>query len=70
LASTLGQLVAWGQLRSAGRDGSAIADQLIDFGQRKKWQTQRLTTSLDCAVQVHRDAAAFNAAYDDGEFGA
>ena len=70
LVGTLGQLVAWGQLRSAGRDGSAIADELIDFGRRRKWKDQLLTASLDCAVQVHKDAAAFNAAYDDGEFGA
>ena len=70
LAAALGQLVAWGQLRSAGRQGSAIADQLIDFGQRKKWKAELLATSLDCAVQIHQDAAAFNAAYDDGAFGA
>ena len=69
LVSSLGQLVAWGQLRSAGRDGSAIADQLIDFGQRKKWKAQLLATSLDCAIQIHQDAACFNAAYDDGAFG-
>lgn len=70
LAAALGQLVAWGQLRSAGREGSAIADQLIDFGQRKKWKAELLATSLDCAVQIHQDAACFNAAYDDGAFGA
>jgi uncharacterized protein (DUF2252 family) len=28
------RLAAWGQLRSAGRQGSAIADELIDFGAR------------------------------------
>jgi uncharacterized protein (DUF2252 family) len=68
LMRTMGQLVAWAQLRSAGRDGSAIADELIEFGQRKKWKEQLLGASQDCAVQVRKDAATFNAAWDDGEF--
>ena len=68
LVRTMGQLVAWTQLRSAGRDGSAIADELIEFGQRKKWKEQLLGASRDCAVQVRKDAASFNAAWDDGEF--
>jgi uncharacterized protein (DUF2252 family) len=29
---TLGQVVAWGQLRSSGRGGSATADELRDWG--------------------------------------
>ena len=68
LMRTMGQLVAWAQLRSAGRDGSAIGDELIEFGQRKKWKEQLLGASQDCAVQVRKDAATFNAAWDDGEF--
>lgn len=68
LMRTMGQLVAWAQLRSAGRDGSAIADELIDFGSRKKWKEQLLGASQDCAVQVCKDAATFNAAWDDGQF--
>ena len=68
LVRTMGQLVAWTQLRSAGRDGSAIADELIEFGQRKKWKGSLLGASHDCAVQVRKDAASFNAAWDDGEF--
>ena len=63
---TMGRIVAWAQLRSAGRDGSAIADELIDFGRRKKWKEQLLDASQDCAVQVHKDAAAYNTAWDDG----
>ena len=68
LIRTMGQLVAWAQLRTAGRDGSAIADELIEFGQRKKWKEQLLGASQDCAVQVRKDAATFNAAWDDGAF--
>ncbi|MBC7733245.1 MAG: DUF2252 family protein, partial [Bacteriovorax sp.] len=67
---TMAQMLAWAQLRSAGRDGSATADELIDFGQRRKWKASLLAASHDCAAQVRQDAAAFNAAFDAGEFGA
>ena len=70
LMRSMGQLVAWAQLRSAGRDGSAIADELINFGQRKNWKQQLLGASQDCAVQVRKDSASFNAAWDDGAFSA
>ncbi|MES2099462.1 MAG: hypothetical protein V4569_06550 [Pseudomonadota bacterium] len=66
----MGQIVAWAQLRSAGRDGSASADTLIDFGRRRKWRTALLDAARDCAAQVTRDAAVFNAAFDDGAFDA
>jgi len=67
LVRAMGQLVAWAQLRSAGRDGSATADELIAFGQRKKWREQLLGASQDAAAQVRKDAASFNAAWDDGK---
>jgi uncharacterized protein (DUF2252 family) len=65
---TMGRIVAWAQLRCAGREGSAIADELIAFAQRKKWKAQLLDASQDCAVQVRKDSADFDAAWDDGEF--
>jgi uncharacterized protein (DUF2252 family) len=68
--ATMGQLVAWAQLRSAGRNGSATADELIDFGLRAKWQARLLDAAADCAARVHKDAAAFNAAFDAGAFNA
>ena len=64
--ATMGQLVAWAQLRSAGREGSAIADDLIAFGLRKKWKEKLLVASQSCAAQVKKDAASFNRAYDSG----
>jgi uncharacterized protein (DUF2252 family) len=64
--ATQARLVAWAQLRSAGRDGSAIADELIAFGRRRKWQDRLLAASGDCAVQVRKDAKAFNRAWDKG----
>lgn len=68
VVATMARIVAWSHLRSAGREGSANADELIDFGQRSKWRQKLLDASQDCALQVRRDAAAFNAAYDAGAF--
>ena len=69
VVGAMGQMVAWAQLRSAGREGSAIADDLIEFGLRKKWKKNLLVASQACAVQVRRDWAAFNKAYERGAFG-
>ena len=69
LIGTMGRIVAWAHLRSSGRQGSAIADELIAFGQRRKWRARLLDLSLVCAAQLQRDAATFNSAFDDGVFG-
>ncbi|MGJ7509436.1 DUF2252 domain-containing protein [Variovorax sp. GT1P44] len=66
--AVMGKLVAWAQLRSAGREGSAIADELIDFGKRNKWRARMLDASVECAAQVRRDWATYASAYDDGAF--
>jgi uncharacterized protein (DUF2252 family) len=66
---TMGKIVAWSQLRSSGRQGSAIADELIRFGQDTAWQAPLLSASEDSAQQVDKDSALFNSAYDDGVFG-
>jgi len=66
--ATMGQIVAWGQLRSSGRQGSANADELIDFATRPKWQGKLLATSRECAQRVEQDATTFAHAYDDGVF--
>jgi len=67
---TMGRLVAWAQLRSAGRQGSDNADELIDFGQRGcgpgKWRDRLLQASCVAARQVREDSALFNQACDDG----
>lgn len=68
LMVTMGRLVAWAQLRSAGRDGSAVADELVEFGRRKKWKEQLLDVSRDCAIQLAKDAALYNQAWDEGLF--
>jgi uncharacterized protein (DUF2252 family) len=62
----MGRIVAWAHLRGAGREGSAIADELIEFGRRAKWRKTLPELARTCAAQVARDARAFNEAYDDG----
>jgi uncharacterized protein (DUF2252 family) len=68
LLRNMGQLLAWAQLRSAGRQGSSVADELIAFALAPKWQARLLRNAHDCARQVQKDAALFNAAYDAGAF--
>ncbi|MDQ2736817.1 MAG: DUF2252 domain-containing protein [Pseudomonadota bacterium] len=66
LIQTMGRLTAWAHLRSGGRQGSASADEFIDFGKRRKRRLRLLDASETCASQVRTDAKAFNAAYDVG----
>jgi len=69
LVGSLGRMTAWAHLRGAGRQGSANADALVDYGQSNAWRPRLLDASRACAQQVQADAAAFNAAYDLGAFG-
>ncbi|SDC06763.1 Uncharacterized conserved protein, DUF2252 family [Variovorax sp. CF079] len=65
---TMGRMVAWGQLRSAGRQGSAIADELVAHGHSRKWRQPLLDASRDCAADVAADWKAYGEAFDDGAF--
>lgn len=66
----MGQLVAWTHLRSSGRDGSATADELIAFGEKRRWPAQLQELANDCTRQVRSDWKAFAKAYDQGTFAA
>ena len=68
LVGAMGQCVAAAQLRSAGRQQSAIADDLIAFALRRKWQAKLLDAADICAVQTRLDWAAYCKAYDKGAF--
>jgi uncharacterized protein (DUF2252 family) len=60
LVETMAQITAWGELRSAGRQGSAIADQLIDFAQAANlWQPDWLDYAQTYAQQVISDHQIF-----------
>ena len=63
----MGRIVAWGQLRSSGRQGSAIADELIEFGSsRKAWHDDLVGAARRCAKFVRKDWKSFCAACDAG----
>ncbi len=64
----LAHIVASAQLRSTGRDGSAIADELIAYGQKKKWKAKCLSAAQHCAQQVQADWEDYCTAFDDGAF--
>jgi uncharacterized protein (DUF2252 family) len=66
----MAQLSAWAQLRSSGRQGSAIADELIAFGDRKDWQLPLTEIASQCAEQIAIDWRAYCVSYDRGAFNA
>jgi uncharacterized protein (DUF2252 family) len=66
LMRTLSCIVAWGQLRSSGRDGSAIADALIAFGRDMTWRRALLELAQQGAAQVERDWREYADAYKAG----
>jgi uncharacterized protein (DUF2252 family) len=59
LMRTLGQVVAWSHLRSSGRQGAAIADELIFFAEKSKWQTEVLQYAKEYCKQVEADWKEF-----------
>jgi uncharacterized protein (DUF2252 family) len=61
LVATMGAVTAWDQLRSGGRSGSAIADELIAFGARSaSWQPDLLDYASAYAAQVNADYKTFS----------
>ncbi|HEY6877030.1 MAG TPA: DUF2252 family protein, partial [Polyangiales bacterium] len=62
LLHTVGECLAWDQLRSSGRDGSVTADALVAFGNDRSWQRPLIELALSMAEQVERDYDAFVAA--------
>jgi uncharacterized protein (DUF2252 family) len=61
LIETLASIVAWGHLRSAGRQRSAIADDLIAFGSDLSWQADLLDYARQYAQQVRLYHEEFHA---------
>ncbi len=55
-------VMAWSQLRSSGRQGSAIADELIDFSQQSGWRKELLELAKHHAELVFRQHQEFKAA--------
>lgn len=59
LMKTIGQVVAWSQLRSSGRQGSAIADELIEFAQDNQWRKSVIEYAHKYTQQVTADWQEF-----------
>ena len=66
LMEDLGSLVAWSQLRSSGREGSATADQLIEYWNRRSRVRRLMDLVQQCHRRVRRDWRAYCDAYDGG----
>jgi uncharacterized protein (DUF2252 family) len=66
ILKTMGELTAWGQLRSSRRQGSASADELIAFAQRPHWQQALLRQAQKCHEQVVADYRAYFTAFERG----
>jgi uncharacterized protein (DUF2252 family) len=56
---TMAEVVSWGQLRSTGRQGSAIADDLIEFCAAPEWRDNLLRYAKEYADQVETDYKKF-----------
>jgi len=59
LMRSLGNVVAWAHLRSSGRQGSAIADQLIAFASQSAWKTEVMEYAKTYSQQVSQDWQEF-----------
>jgi uncharacterized protein (DUF2252 family) len=59
VTNTMARLLAWGQLRSSGRQGSACADELIAFGSNPRWQQPVMDYACHYAGQVVTDWESF-----------
>lgn len=65
--TTMAEVTAWSHLRGGGRQGSAIADAMIEFaGQSSQWQGPLLDYARDRAQQVTTDFQTFRAAWNAG----
>ncbi len=65
---TLGQLTASSQLRSSGRQGSAIADDMILLGEDESWRSVIIDYAGNYTRQVKNDYLQFCKAFDKGYF--
>ena len=62
----MAMLTASAQLRSSGRQGSAIADELIAYGENTNWHESTLNYAKQYAKQVNQDYTAFMRGYKKG----
>ncbi|MDJ1497550.1 DUF2252 family protein [Cytophagaceae bacterium DM2B3-1] len=68
ILENIAQLLAWAQLRSGGRQGSSITDDLITFSQEKGWQKNLMAYTEDLSEQMNQHHQSFTKAHQDGFF--
>jgi uncharacterized protein (DUF2252 family) len=69
IISSFAAIVAWDQLRSCGRQGSASTDELISFADLfSEWKKPLIDYSKNYAAKVEKDYKEFCAAYDASYF--
>jgi len=61
-------LTASAQLRSSGRQGAGVADELIAFGENKQWQKPLLKYATAYTKQVKKDFTAYRQDFTKGAF--
>jgi len=70
IMTTMGHVLGWSHLRASGRQGSAIADDLVTFGGERWWGRETLAFARRYRETVKSDFEAFAEAYDEGAFNA
>ncbi len=68
LIRAMAKVVAWDQLRSAGRQGVANAHDLSNYVGTKHWEDELLAYARSYTRQVQQDFDEFRDAYDHGVF--
>lgn len=68
VVDTMGQILAWDQLRAAGHDGSANADSLIAFARQDQWPSEIENTAKKMTLATQEQWRIFVAALDAGQF--
>ncbi len=62
----MGVIAASSYLNSSGRQGSAIADELISFGENKNWHNSIIDYAKNYVIKTREDFKAFKADYIAG----
>jgi uncharacterized protein (DUF2252 family) len=61
----MGMLTASAQLRSSGQQGSAIADELINFGQQEGWIADCVAFSKEYAARIRKDYDEYTSRFEE-----
>lgn len=65
---SMGELVAWGQLRASGWRGAVVREELSDLGKNTRWTKGLVELAVQRSRLVTKQWQDYRHAYDDGEF--